>query len=228
MKNHHINIYPIMSDFIKIFDIPFENGFDNGDIAYQVKNYSGKEITPRELYDNMVSCHFGVFGATHTLPECIEKMNIEIVEQDKEHFVVFNLPAFLGLPCNDWKKEMQELKDFLIWFKEEAISNSQYNIKLSFMRVGEKVDFNIVSESDKLEEDLNKKMEEKVSSSKTLTQWVINQKKGYKEIEKQCYDLWISMDAMSLMSFKEQNDYVESKPQKKEKHIVKNHRKNKY
>lgn len=96
------------------------------------------------------------------------------------------------------------------------------------MRVGEKVDFNIISESDELEKELNKKMDEKVSSSETLTQWIINQKNGYKEIEKQCYDLWISMDAMSLMSFKEQNDYVDSKPKKKERHIFKHHSKNKF
>ncbi len=47
MKKHFINIDPVMYDFISIFDIPFNNGFENGDIAYHIENYNGKEITAK-------------------------------------------------------------------------------------------------------------------------------------------------------------------------------------
>lgn len=228
MKEHYINIYPLMSDFLKIFDIPFKNGFDTGIVAYHIENYSGQEITPKELYDEMVTCSFGVFGVTHKLPEYVKEMNIQVVEQKDNHFVVFQLAPFLGLPNKDWKKELKELKSFLEWIKEEAILNPLHNVKLSFMRVGDKVDFNIISDSEILEEELNKKMNEKVAASPILTQWLETQKKGYKEVEKQCYDLWISMHSFALMSLEEQMKIIKSRPEKKEKHIFKHKRKNRF
>lgn len=227
-EEHFIHIEPLMSDFLKIFNIPFETGFNNGDIAYHVENYSGNTVTAKELYDNMISCNFGVFGSTHTIPELVKEMNIEMVEENNNHFVLFQLAPFLGLPNNDWKEELKELKSFLEWIKEEAINNPQYKIKLSFMRVGDKVDFNLVSDSKTLEEELNKKMDEKVVASPILTQWVANQKRGYREVEKQCYDLWISMDSLSLMSLEEQMKILEDRPVKKENHFFKQKRKNRF
>lgn len=227
MEDHFIHIEPLMSDFLKIFDIPLENGFENGDIAYYVETYSGKEITAKELYHDMISCNFGVFGAVHTIPEMVEEMEIEIVEQNGNHFVVFQLAPFLGLPNNDWKEELKELKSFLEWIKEEAINNPQYKVKLSFMRVGDDVKFNLVSDSKELEEELNKKMDEQVEKSSILTQWIANQKKGYREVEKQCYDLWISMDSLSLMNLEEQTKQLKARPVKKQNHFFKK-RKNRF
>lgn len=228
MKEHYINIEPLMYDFISIFDIPFNNSFDNGDIAYYIENYNGKEITAKELYDNMISYNFGVFGATHTVPEIVEDMDIAVVEQNGNHFVVFQLAPFLGLPNNDWREELKELKSFLEWVKEEATNNPQYKVKLSFMRVGDNVDFNLTSDSKVLEEELNKKMDDKVSNSTILTKWVENQKKGYKEVEKQCDDLWISMDSLSLMSMEEQKSILKNRSMKKETFSFTKKRKNRF
>ena len=172
MKEHYINIEPLMYDFISIFDIPFNNGFENGDIAYHIENYNGKEITAKELYDNMITCSFGIFGCTHTVPEIVEDMKIEIVEQEKNYFVVFQLAPFLGLPNNDWREELKELKLFL--------------------------------------------------------EWVENQKKGYREVEKQCDDLWISMDSLSLMSMEEQMKILKNRPLKKKEYSFKTKRKNRF
>lgn len=207
MKEHYINIYPLMSDFLKIFDIPFENGFNTGDIAYHIEDYSGGEITAKELY---------------------EDMNIRIAEQDGHHFVVFKLAPFLGLANLDWKEELKELKSFLEWVKEEAINHPEHKVKLGFMRVGDKVDFNLISDNEELEKELNIKMDEKVANSPALTQWVANQKKGYREVEKQCYDLWISMDSFSLMSLEEQTKLLKARPVKKQNHFVKEKRKNRF
>lgn len=228
MKEHFINIDPVMYDFLKIFDIPIQNGFESGDIAYHIENYRGKEITAKELYNDMITCNFGIFGVTHTLTQFVEEMNIEVVEQEGHHFVVFQLAPFLGLPNDDWKEELKELKCFLEWIKEEAISHPEHKVKLSFMRLGDNVDFNLTSDFQVLQEELNKKMDEKVANSSILTQWVTNQKQGYREVEKQCYDLWISMDSLSLMSLEEQMNILKNRPLKKKDYSFKNKRKNRF
>lgn len=231
MKNHFINTEIFMCDFLKFLDKPFENGFDNGDIAFSVENYTGKEITAKELYNSMIDSHFGCFGVTYTISEFVEQMNIEIVEQNGNHFVLFQLAPFLGLSNNNWREELKELKNFLGWIKEEAINNPEYKVKLSFIRVAENVDFSIISESKLFQEELNKKMNEKIENSLILTQWVANQKKSFKEVEKQCYDLWISIDSLSLMSMEEQIKVLNARPKSikpREIKINQKKRKNKF
>lgn len=214
MKNYYINLYPAMNDFLKLLDIPFENNLKNGSVAYQIKNYNNEKITGKDLRELMISSYFGVFGGTGFLPHMVEKMNINVVKHNNNHFVTFKLAPLLGLPNNDWKEELRELKSFLKWIKEESIKNPNNVIKLSLTRESNNVKFNLISDSDILEKELNQKMDVKVASSQVLTQWVKNQKEGFKEIQKECNDLFISMNSLSLMSLDEQTKVLEAQNNK--------------
>lgn len=203
MNELYINVEPYSIDgFLKIFDLVLED--TEGDIAYHVENYNGKAIKPDDLIDYMVTFGYGIFGVSCKVPELVEKMNMEVIEDNGHHFVIFNLAPFLGLPGNEPLKELQELKELLTWVKDEALKNPTHKVKLVLDRWHGTTNFKIVSNSKDLEKKLQEELSEKINQSETLTQWVENQKSGFKKIERRCKDLFIGMDSLSLMNMKEQ------------------------
>lgn len=206
MSDLYINVEPYsLEGFLKIFDLVLED--TEGDIAYHVENYNGENIKPDDLIDYMITFGYGIFGVSCKLPDLVEKMNMEVIEDNAHHFVIFNLAPFLGLPGNEplkELKELQELKGLLTWVKEEALKNPTNKIKLVLDRWHGKTNFKIVSSSDELEKKLQEELSEKINQSTILQQWVENQKAGFKKTEKKYKDLFISMDSLSLMNMQEQ------------------------
>ena len=197
---------------MKIFDLVLED--TEGDIAYHVENYNGEIIKPDDLIDYMMTLGYGIFGVSCKLPELVEKMNMEVIEDNSNHFVIFNLAPFLGLPGNEPLKELAELKELLTWVKDEALKNPVQKVKLVLDRWHGKTEFKIVSNSDKLEKTLQEEFSKKIKQSSILQKWVENQKAGFKKTEKKYKDLFITMDSLSLMNMKEQQFIFDSDKKK--------------
>lgn len=213
-----IDFSPTMFEgFLAIFDKPIEEDL----VGFHVKNYKGQTITANDLTEIMITLQFSVFGVASKLPYLLEDMDIHMVEQNNAHFVCFNLAPFLGLPSEKPVEELAQLKELLVWLKDETINHPQEVIKLCLSRDDKEATFDIYCSDTVLEESLNQQFNEKINHSKVLTVWSENQKLGFMHTDPQCDYLSSSMDCLDLMDMYEQRKVLEQRkidmPPKKRK-----------
>ena len=110
--NKNIKVSKELTDFLNMFNFPFEYGLENGDAIINVDHFNKKKLDIKDIYSTMVSSGLGIFGVTYTLPEFVEKINFEqLPKEDDNCFAILNVIQFLGLPGEDWKNEIEELKN---------------------------------------------------------------------------------------------------------------------
>lgn len=195
-----------INGFLSLFD----DVNDEGDIIYRIEGYKGEKINIQDLVNWMEVEQANIFGVSAGLSHLIEKTNIVIIKDGNSNHLVFRLAPFLGLPDISFKEELIELKNLLIFIKEEAIKNSQEKIKLCLDKT-EKITFTIICTSEKLEKELNTRFNQDIEKSKILTQWVENQKKGFANIVKNNNNISFLMDSLVLMSLDEQANLLNNK-----------------
>lgn len=214
-----IHFSPTMFEgFLDIFDKPIEEDL----VGFHVENYKGHTITANDLTEIMVTSRFGVFGVASKIPYLLEDMDIHMVEQNNAHFVCFNLAPFLGLPSENPVEQLAQLKNLLVWLKDETVNNPKETIKLCLSRDNKEATFDIYCSDKTLETTLNQQFNEKINNSPALTMWRENQKLGFMHTEPQCKYLSSSMDCLDFMNMYEQQPLLEQR----RSHNTPNKRKN--
>lgn len=196
--------------FLKIFDLVA----DNGDIYYHVQSYDKEEpITLKDICRTFETSGWGLFSFAHAMPKLHKKLKFDIVEENGNKFTAMRLAPFLGLPGgDDFKSELDELKDFLTWLKDRSLENPTNQLRIILDALGEKAEFRLVGKNEELTTQIENEMFEKMNKSNTLTQWLENQKEGIINTKGELYDLWANFPTVELMSSEEQDKYLAAQP----------------
>lgn len=201
----HLN-YEHYEGFMKVFDLPL----DNGDIYFEVSG--NKPATMKELCSLFEGLGYGMFSFAHAMPSLHEKIAFENFEERGEKFIALKLAPFLGLPGNDHKAELNELKEFLLWIKDKAFENPNQNLRLILDGVDKQARFELSGPNQVLIASLNNEMNSKINKSPILTQWVANQKEGIINTKGELLDLFANFPASLLMNSKEKEEYFKLQP----------------
>lgn len=201
----HLN-YEHYQGFMKLFDLPL----DNGDVYFEVSG--DKPVTLKELCSIFEGLGYGMFSFAHAMPKLHEKIAFENFEERGERFIALKLAPFLGLPGNDHKVELNELKEFLQWVKDKAFENPNQNLRLILDSVDKEARFELSGPNQVLIAELNQQMNSKIKQSDILTQWVANQKEGIINTKGDLLDLFANFPASLLMSNEEKDKYHSLQP----------------
>lgn len=205
--------YEHYEGFMKLFELPLENG----DIYFEV---SGNEpATMKELCSIFEGLGYGMFSFAHAMPKLHEKIAFENFEERGERFIALKLAPFLGLPGNDHKSELNELKEFLSWIKDKAFENPNQNLRLILDGVDKKARFELSGPNQVLIASLNLEMKNKIKQSPILTQWVANQKEGIINTKGELLDLFANFPATLLMNSEEKEEYFKLQPKELNKKL---------
>lgn len=200
MSNYDIDVRPNMFEsFLDVFDLME----DNGDIVYALDNYHSEKIVPNDVYEIMVTSGFGIWGVAGNNPALLENIEIEVIEHNKAHYLLFNMAAFLGLPADNPQSELLELKELLVWLKDESLKHPQYKVKLALSRDDTNTEIKISSSSSVLQQQLQNQLDNTINASPVLQAWAKNQKESFLLTEKHCSSLFASMDCSSLLNMSE-------------------------
>lgn len=198
--------YEHYEGFMKLFDL----ALDNGDVYFEVSG--NKPATMKELCSIFEGLGYGLFSFAHAMPKLHEKIDFENFDERGEKFIVLKLAPFLGLPGNDHKAELQELKEFLSWVKDKAFENPNQNLRLILDGVDKKARFELSGPNQTLIGALNLEMKNKIKQSPILIQWVANQKEGIINTKGDLLDLYANFPASLLMNREEKEQYNKLQP----------------
>lgn len=202
--------------FLNVFDLINEEG----DIGFEILNYQKDEkLNIDDLSEMMENHGYGMFVMSCSIKDFVKKMKVEIISEDNNYFMLLKAAPLLGLPGDNFKDELKELKIFFEFIKEKALENPEQRLVLQLHRGFGKCGLDIVVKNKILQEELSKEMNEKINSSSVLSQWLKNQKRGIRNTHKQCSNLWATFDACKLIDEEHRYEYLKKSSENKEKNI---------
>lgn len=193
--------------FLTIFDLVSENG----DIYYHIPSHyeDGEPATLREVCRTFETSGWGLFSFAHAMTKLHEKIDFDIIEEDGNKFTAIQLAPFLGLPGDDSKSELEELKTFLTWLKDKGLETPTNQLRIILDSFGERETvFKLTGKNKELTDAIQEEMFEKINKSPILTQWLENQKEGIVNTKGELHDLLASFPTVELMSQEEQEKYL--------------------
>jgi hypothetical protein len=197
------------SHFLNVFDLVNETGDSYFDL---ITHETGDIYEINEIHDT-VSRYFeasgyGLFSFSQNVAALRHKINYEVDEQNK--ILIYNLAAFLALPCDNPKEELDELKEFFIYIKEENIKINPKDCGIIYLsRVNQdNVSFGVSIKNQIEENKLNLKLEQKILASPVLMQWFENQREGIIHTHSHLNDLTAHFSIFSLFSETEKKVYL--------------------
>lgn len=205
--------YKNYEGFMKLFELPL----DNGDVYFDV--LGNEPATMKELCSLFEVLGYGLFSFAHAMPKLHEKIAFENFYERGERFIALKLAPFLGLPGDEHKAELNELKDFLQWIKDKAFEHPNQNLRLILDAVEKKATFKLSGSNEELIKSLNGEMNDKISTSPILTQWVNNQKEGIIHTKGPLLDLLANLPASLLMNSEEKEQYFKLQPKELNKKL---------
>lgn len=214
-------------DFLNVFDDVSEKG----ESYFELKNY---QVGDEQYFHQEVSRYFetfgyGLFSFSQNIIHLKDKIDYQVVEDEGNQFLVYNLAAFLGLPSINPVEELNELKEFLIYIKDKCVEyNPRENSIIGLSRFEDefgtmKTQFGVFIANQSLQSSLNQDILEKIEQSEVLSQWIENQKEGIVNTHTHLDNLYANFSVMSLMNENEKKPIVEQskKTQKIQKELLK-------
>lgn len=206
-----------MDNFLDLFD----HVNSEGESYFHLVEYDEENPPTTEMLYDLASRYFetlgyGIFSFAQNIEHLKSKVNYDIIEENDKAYVIYNLAPFLGLPGENAQKELNELKEFLLFIKNELVQVAPtYTNQICLDRfeqidheenMTQQVEFRVITEAQH-QEVINEKINSKIQQSAILTKWLSNQKKGITNTHMHCDNLLAHFSIYSLMN-QEEKDIV--------------------
>ena len=166
-----------------------------------------------------------LFSMAHTQKHLEQQANIQVIPYGHKLMVACQLAPLLGLPNQNWKEELAELRQFLVTLKNQSLDHLEQTGGFGLDSVGNKASFFVSSTNNMLGEEWTKQARHTISQSPVLTQWLENQKQSILATKGKLFDLCASMRVSDLFTRAEWSAYSQSVPQPTSKTPLKSKKK---